>query len=329
MDARFVQARVTAFGLQRVICIGLGLACFLVWSSCSRHPKNDPELIAKVGSQEIRVADFEAAMRRRAVGNDPKQKAVLLDELVEHAALVEKAKAAGLDRDPDLRRSWENMLVSRLQDAELESRLSNAVPTSAQVNSYYQTNLARYTEPAMRRGAVLFVEVPGKASAAQKEKSRHRLLEARARAVLLSSSNLVSRGFGVLATEVSEDQATRYRGGEIGWIKAGQGDSRYDKPVLDALFALETPATISDLIETPRGYYLVLWMEGRGERVKPLESVQAAIQHQLLIQNRQRLEAEWKKEARTAYPAKIFADALDRARSPVTMPDAAKPPTFP
>ena len=275
------------------------------------------------------MADFEAAMRRRAVGNDPKQKAALLDELVEHAALLEKAKAAGLDRDPDLRRSWENMLVSRLQEAELESRLSNAVPTSAQVNSYYQTNLAHYTEPAMRRGAVLFAEVSGKASAAQKEKSRHRLLEARARAGQLSSSNLVSRGFGVLATEVSEDQATRYRGGDMGWIKAGQGDARYDKPVLDALFALEKPASISDLIETSRGYYLVLWMEGRGERVKPLESVQVAIQHQLLIQNRQRLEADWKREARTAYPAEVYADALGRAKSSVTAPETVKPPAFP
>jgi parvulin-like peptidyl-prolyl isomerase len=268
-------------------------------------------------------------MRRRAVINDPKQKSALLDELIERAALLEKAKAAGLDREPELRRSWENMLIGRLHDADLESRLTNAMPSPDQVLAYYRANLAHYTEPALRRGAVLFAEVLGRSSAEQKEKSRRRLMDARVKANLVGTSNLVSRGFGVLATEYSEDQATRYRGGEMGWIKAGQGDARYDKPVLDALFALEKPGMISDLVETPRGYYLVLWMEGRGERVKSLESVQAAIQHQLLIRNRQQIEADWKKEARTAYPAQVFADALRRAKSSVATPETSPSPAFP
>ena len=307
------------------LCITAGL---LAWG-CSRQPKPDPDLVAKIGNREIRVAEFQDWMRRRAVGNDPAQKAALLQEMLDHFAMVQKAQALGLDQDPELRRSWENMLISKLRASQLEPQLTNAVPTPAQIQAYYQSNLANLTEPAMRRGAILFAEVPAKTSDERKAQLKQRLTEARMKALAQVTNDPAARGFGALAVEYSEDQTTRYRGGDIGWIQAGRGDARFDKLALDTLFALPQSGDLSDVLETPRGYYLVKLTESRAERVKPKEAVQAAAQHQLLLQNQKRLETDWKQSARVACKSEVFPDVLAHIQSPQEPAPSAKPPSFP
>lgn len=66
----------------------------------------ESEIVAGIGSREIRVAEFREGMTRRSVGDDPAAKEGLLEELVEFGALVEKARELGLDQDPGLRRAW-------------------------------------------------------------------------------------------------------------------------------------------------------------------------------------------------------------------------------
>ena len=308
------------------VCVG----ALLLGSGCSRKPKADPDLVAKIGSREIRVAEFQAWMKRRAVANDPAQKAALLEEMLDHAALVEKAKAAGYDRDPELRRAWENMLISKLRESQLEPRLTNAFPTPDQLQAYYQSNLASFSEPAMRRGAILFAEVPAKTSDERKAQLQQRLAEARTKALAQATNDPAARGFGALAVEYSEDQTTRYRGGDTGWIQAGRGDARFDKLVLDTLFSLPQPGALSDVLETPRGYYLVKLTESRAERVKPKESVQAAAQHQLLMQNQKRLETDWKQSARAGFQSQVFPDVLARIQPPSRPePASSNPPAVP
>ena len=45
-------------------------------------------------------------------------------------------------------------------------------------------------------------------------------------------------GFGGVAVNYSEDQDSRYRGGDIGWLQAGTIDGRWDRKVSEAVFAL-------------------------------------------------------------------------------------------
>jgi hypothetical protein len=317
------------FRFFAALLVGLD-AVLLGTAGCSKARQADPELVATAGSQEIRSAEFEAAMRRRSVGNEPAAKSALLEELLDHAALVETARAAGLDRDPELQRSWENLLVAKLREVRLEPRQTNAQPTAEQVRSHDQSNQVRFTEPAMRRGAVLFAEVPSKAEAARRAQVRARLEEARTKALAQDSKDPSLRGFGPLAVEYSEDQATRYRGGDFGWIQAGRGDVRYDRLVVDSLFALPPQSgALSEVLETPRGFYLVKLLENREARVKPLESVEAALRHQLLIANQARLEAEWKAEARAAVKTEVFPEVLARIRVPDAPTSPVVPPSLP
>lgn len=294
-------------------------------ASCSRQagPEPESEVVARIGSREIRVAEFREAMARRSVGDDPAAKEALVGELIEFGALVEKARELGFDQDPGLRRAWENLLVARLRERQFEPLLSNAVPTAAQVQARYETNQPAYTEPAQRRGAILFFETPPRASEEQQSRLRQRLDEARAKALNLATNEPAARGFGALAVEYSEDQATRYRGGDIGWVQAGRGDARFDAAVVETLFQLPAPGSLSEPVVTPRGCYLVKLLEVRPQRVKPLAEVRPAIEHTLLLENRRRLESEWKQSVLAGRPVHRFPEVLARVTAPASNRPAA------
>lgn len=307
-----------------VVLLLLGLI-----DGCSPPRPPDPNLVAKIGSREIRTSEFQAWMQRRTMGNTPQEKAVLLNELLDHLALVEQAKATGLDRDPELMRAWDNLLVSKLREIQLEPQLSNAVPTEAQIRALYESNRAAFTEPAMRHGAILSVESPQKMPAEGRANARQRLLEARTKSLVQSTNDPSARGFGRLAVEYSEDQVTRYRGGDFGWVRADRLDSRFDRTVIDTLFTLSQPGAVSDVIETERGCYLVKLLEIRPERLKPLETVEPTIRHQLLIQNQQRLEGQWKQTARSAFPIEVHTNVLAGIASPKETLPSTNPPAIP
>jgi peptidyl-prolyl cis-trans isomerase C len=307
-----------------VVLLLLGLVV-----GCSPPRPPDPDLVAKIGSREIRTSEFQAWMQRRSMGTTPEEKVVLLNELLDRLALVERAKAMGLDRDPELMRAWDNLLVSKLRELQLEPQLTNALPSEDQIRSHYESNRAAFTEPSMRHGAVLSVESPKKMPSEGRTNARQRLLEARTKALAQATNEPSARGFGRLAVEYSEDQVTRYRGGDFGWVRADRLDSRFDRTVVDTLFALSQPGAVSDVIETERGCYLVKLLEIRPERVKPLETVETAIRHQLLLQNQQRLEAQWKQTARAALPTEIHTNVLTLISVPLESKTSTNPPALP
>ena len=88
------------------------------------EPKSKPDVVARVGSREIRAQDVEAEMERRQRAQRPVlSKQDLLEEMIEREALIARAVQAGLDKDGDLRRSYENLLIGKLKQQELEPRL--------------------------------------------------------------------------------------------------------------------------------------------------------------------------------------------------------------
>src|SRR6266704_3416220 len=59
------------------------LAVILFMSGCSKHSAPAPDLLAKVGSAEIRLADFNHEVERRAKANQPVVSVqALLDEMI-------------------------------------------------------------------------------------------------------------------------------------------------------------------------------------------------------------------------------------------------------
>lgn len=308
------------------------LAATLAWGTgCSKSTPGD-DIVAIVGKHEIRTAEFQAWMRRRGVGDSMVQKEALLEEMVHHHAAVQRALALGLDRDPQFQLAWENQLVNAVRKREVESGLSNAVPTAEQVQAAYDTQRAAHAEPAMRRGAILFRELGPKVTDTRRDDARKRIGEARAKALDAAADPTQVRGFGALAVEYSEDPVTRYKGGDLGWIIEGRSDNRFDPAVLEALFSLKTTNDVSEVIETPAGLYVVKLLEVRPGRVKPLESVRGAIAHSLQVEQRRAFESNWSAGLRTDLRVERRTNVLARitppSRSTPAATESAEPPAI-
>lgn len=318
-----------------VTCIACGCAAAFV-SSCGQ--KSSPpqssgppaDVVAVVGNHEIKVSEFQDWMLRRGVGTNDVAREALLKDVITHNAALQRAIALGLDKQPEFRRSWENMLVSRLRERELEPRLTNAVPTYPQIETAYSNQVTRFTDPALRRGAMLMASYPAKANEEAKAGVRKRLESVRAKALEQAASAPQTRGFGPLAIEFSEDQSTRYKGGDIGWMAEGRADNRVDSAVTKTLFSLSQTNEISEIVETPQACYLVKWTDFRPAKTRPLEAVRAAVQHRLQLENRQRLEAAWSSELLSNLTVQVYREALLKVPAPAqSKPQDQEPPGNP
>src|SRR5215471_454249 len=92
-----------------------GFACFVVVAllvSCTK--KTPTTILAKIGNHAITAEDFDREVQWRLNNHRPlPDKQVLLDQMVSHELRLQKARSLGLDQDPDVRRRYESMLVTR------------------------------------------------------------------------------------------------------------------------------------------------------------------------------------------------------------------------
>ena len=300
------------------------LAGTLGVSSCGRKATS-PDVLARVGEREIRVADAEREITRRALGGLPSLGAEpLVEELVQRETLLARARALGLDREPEFVRSFENLLIGRLRERELESRLRAVDATPDEVAARVETNRVRRVCPEQRRLAVLQLDVPAKASASVRARAVQRMSEARERA---RQEATAGSGFGPLAVEFSDDQATRYVGGDVGWIERERARSRLAPEVVAAGFALVGPGDISDVIEGTNGVYLIKLVEARASQAEPApvsDLAAAAARQAVLRRKRREVEAAFFDGVRRSADVEVFSAAIVRwaaVHAPDSQPD--------
>jgi parvulin-like peptidyl-prolyl isomerase len=123
--------------------------------------------------------------------------------------------------------------------------------------------------------------------------------EARGRVEEALQKPIGNDGFGQLAINYSDDQASRYRGGDLGWIDEGSIPSRLPKIVAQTGFELPQ-GKVSDVIETEKGFYLVMKTDSRGQTTTPLTKVKSSLRQTLLGRKRRAFEETFRHEiART------------------------------
>ena len=297
--------RATTSGLALALAVGLG-------AGCSKKPAADPDVLARVGSAEIRSGDLvkEAARLRKARKAVP-DKSTLLQEMVKHEALVQRARNAGLPEDPELKREISNLLIGALLERELTPRLEAVQVSAEELRAEYQAKLPQYTRNAKVRLALLQLQADAKMSEARRAELRERMGEARRKL----TGELGAEGFGKLALDYSDEQSSRYRGGDLGWLDAGSAAPRWPRAVLDAGYALPK-GHVSDVIETPEGFYLVAKTDFREGFATPFEQVEGSLRQGILARKRRQLEEAFRQEAANLANIQINAEAIERVQLP-------------
>jgi len=292
-------------------------------------PAKNENALATVGSQTITEKDLiqEATWRQanhQAVPAAPE----LLKEMADRLALVEKAKQAGITDDPETQRHIHSIIIARLREKQLDTELAKVTVSDEELKAAYDARGAEFARKALDRFAILFQSADAKASDARKAEAKKQLEDAIALADAAPAPGgrgPAAGGFGQVAAQHSEDQVTRYRGGDVGWIEGDLKETRLPANVLAAGRALEKGKR-SGVLEASDGFYVIMKTDARAGGARPLEEVADNLRQQLLRDKRRALEEQFLADALTSSKASLNADAAAKVTLPVAPAPAPAAP---
>jgi parvulin-like peptidyl-prolyl isomerase len=137
-----------------------------------------------------------------------------------------------------------------------------------------------------------------------------------------------SPGFGDLARENSEDQTSRYRGGDMGWVGLSEAEGRWGKEIADALFGLKSAGEFTGVLKSADGLHLFRLMEKQPARTKPLKEVEELVAYRVQRQKNAATEKAFEEKIRSGLPIEVnqgLADQIIKAAPPLEQ----SPPSMP
>jgi hypothetical protein len=323
---------------QSLPTLSLCCAALCLLSQCNKPASTSAAgaaPLAVVAGQRITAQDLCAEAEWRKANNQFVPEAeVLLKEMVNRRAMIERAKHSGVADEPDTRRRIESLLIARLRERQLDAELAKVAVTDEELTAAYKTRAAEFTRKGLDRFSILFQAAQAKMSAARRSEARKRL----ATATDLADANPApggrgpaAAGFGAVAIDHSDDQTSRYRGGDIGWIETTAKQTRWPDTVLDAGRALKT-GTRSDILECDDGYYVIMKTDSRPGGARPFAEIAERLRQSLLHEKQRACEERFVAQALELAKVEMDGAAARKVTLPVTKPSTNppdEPPGFP
>jgi parvulin-like peptidyl-prolyl isomerase len=288
---------------RRLAAISLAALCGL--SACRKEPHVSavaPEklILATSGREVVTEADFLAEAKARGVTSDPAQRAALLEEMTERLRLLAYAREKGLENDPEVRRSHEDLLIAKAREAlgaAAEPPLKT--PSEEELQAAYNARREEFKIPARVRVAMI-----------------HTKDRTQAEAALAEAANLPpgTAHFGAVAVRFSEDQATRYSGGDFGDLVEGKNQGALPDEALAACFALKNAGEISPVTASSDGFRIFKLMDRSPELIPPFAQVRSRLLSDLSRKQRHDVDAAARQRI-AALPGQSFPDKLARLNS--------------
>ena len=306
-------------------CLTVTCAVFLGWGgNDAKAAAGTADVVALVNGVAITGNALKIEMKR---GNTPftgEKKEELLERMVRGELLFSAAKTAGYEHDPEVVASLRQAMIARYLRDHLEPVLADLKVSDKETEEYYRDHHREFSAPTMIRAALIRIPVSPKASMEKKADARRRATKVLAEARALEPG---VPAFGNLAITYSEDQASRYRGGDIGWLASGATDDRWPVCVAAAIRELTSPGQISPVISAEDGYYIVKLMETKAAVMKPFAEVKDGVRYHLIREKRARIEGKFMEKLKASIPVTVNREALN-AVIPDT-PAQPRPPELP
>lgn len=281
-------------------------------------------VVARVQGNVISEESYRQKLRERFErgGSQPSvtDKGAVLREMIRHESVYAQAKLAKFDEQPEIAALVKNLIVSRF----IDQNLAKAEPaiSRADVQNYYRTNSDEFITPAAVRAAIIFF---GASSKMTPEKRAE--LKQHARMILTEAHQAKSEAdFIHLVQRHSEDQATRYRGGDLNWLTREECDVALGAKISATLFAMSEPNSFAPLVETSEGFYILKLRERREAQPRPLAEVEEVIHYRLLRAHQFRRDEEFFARMKHGLEIQINQALLESISIPVP---EQKPPALP
>lgn len=324
--------------LQSLTKLILACAAACLLSQCqdaSTSTEAGEEPLAVVGGRAITADDLRAEAEWRKANNQfVPEPGTLLEEMVDRLALVERARQMGLAGETDTRRRIESLLIARLREQHLDPTLAALEVSDEELQAAYESRRQEFDREGMDRFSILFQAAHSKMSDEKRAEVRGRLESAIARAdadPVPGGRGPAASGFGAVAIEYSDDQASRYRGGDIGWIGSNVDQTRFPEIVIETGRALESGAR-SGILEGDAGFYVIMKTDSRPGGVRPFEEVADGLRRNLQKEKRRELEQRFVADSLDLAEVEMNASAAGEINLPVSDSQVSRqdqPPGFP
>jgi peptidyl-prolyl cis-trans isomerase C len=264
-------------------------------------PAAEDPILARVDGEPVRLSDVLATAQDVLPPEVARQ---LVDRTITERVLTGAARAAGLDKDAEVRRR-----IRRAEDQELQqaflSREVNAAVTDAALR-------ARYDQEAGRR------------QGEEEVHARHILVptETEAKAALAEVTG--GADFAEVAKRRSTDPGSR-DGGDLGFFKRGDMVPEF----AEAAFALQ-PGQISPApIRSPFGWHVIKVEERRTAPVPSFEESRQELRQKMLAEQVEAVVTRIRSAAKVERLDQPAPSLLDNAAPPAAAPPGAGRPAAP
>ncbi|MFT3913363.1 MAG: peptidyl-prolyl cis-trans isomerase [Anaeromyxobacteraceae bacterium] len=314
--------------MRRLLAFGL---CALAITACGGSGKKSGTgpVIAKGKGFTITADEFKARLDEqspfmRARYNNLERKKEFLDNLVRFEVLAAEARRMKLDQDPDVQSTLQKIMVQKLVQTKFQDPKDGASPVAdADAQKYYDEHKAEYQRPKrIRAAAVTFASDAGsakrKADVAAAKKALAKLKVEEKKSPL---------AFNQLVTEFSEDAATKASGGDLGFKTQDELAAAFTPDVAAKVAALAAGQT-TDVVETPKGVYILKLLGTQEELNRSFEQVKQQIVNKLAREKRTKEFDEFVKKLRDEAGISVDDKALDAVQV-AAAPEGGMPPGMP
>lgn len=218
----------------------MALACaMLAVSGCTQASSDEPRVVAMVNSTPITQSEFDVRWaelpesRQARYQREGGQKK-FLEDMIARELLLQEARRLGLDQTTDVRekvqRFQEQLALDELVQEVARQRVQ---VTQDELEEYYMAHSSAVLATEHIRAAQIIIPTAVLALELKKQ------LE-------------MGADFAKLAQKFSTDQATKFRGGDLGPYRKGASP-----PEIEAAILTQNPGAVSEPIQVAAGFALV------------------------------------------------------------------------
>lgn len=283
--------------MKRMVFVIVGIAIFsFVVANCGGGlSTSSGKTLVSVNGKKITEGDLEflgtVNPRIKAQLASPMGKKRILDNLVEQELLYQEAVKKGINRDPEVRAKAElyrRVIVAQsLLDKELEQ----------ESKKFYEEHPDEFKKLKMSQ---IMIRYDTDAKKGKKAKDTHTEKQALKIANEVKARLDKGEDFAKVATEVSEDMATKRRGGDMGLV--AKDDKRFEArgygPLVEKAYEMKVDE-VSGPIKTENGYHII--KVTRGVELEPYDEVKPGIIFKTKGQLKNDTVARLKKEGSVTY----------------------------
>lgn len=295
------------------------VALFLVAAIAGALPAEETNpVLGKVGDFVLREADLDrilasqpSAVQKR-FQDDPQQRTYLVREILMKKAVVAKARKEGFDRKPEIKEQLGYVFDNFISQEYLAKVVTAGVTVPEEdLKKYYQEHEKDFQLPEQIKVRHILFASPKEAKPEERGKAR-----ARAEAILQRLNK--GEDFAKLATEVSDDQISAPKGGELAPITLGKTNSEeFEK---DA-FALK-PGETSGIVASSYGFHIIRMEERQEKRTAPFAETRDFIYNKLKADLEQKKAQEFIEQAVKDVGMEVSAEKAAAAQENTTKDQA-------